>query len=664
MEEHERLSQVENKIRGQKRVQNAPAVTTAILFGLCLCVLGYMLGNNLSFNDLLVGQKNLLEIDETMIPSHPDQLPEEWRNEDMTSTSTASSSLVQTPEERIGLLPDSGYIIQYESIYFQDQYIEDLDFKTATYVGAGYIKDTKRVFQNGVLLPGANPDRCTKKTLNQCGESLQWKSLYAPYALEVTWNNQPVNAAETIPPGTCRNEGFVVGKVENGPLAGGQVLVQNRSECDMWCSASTPPSDTVHYVQFDGYLIPVNTDSGFSFSDTKVRLGQHVTADPAIPKNQGSVINIPNSNYRLINAQPIGFTGGREGDKVDYLFTDPIAGSIYRSKNDCFVSTRPDHVRLSYRLGFDYINESTGVLNIAMLDGTKNNEAYQFIASYHSCYDLIESEWLKPNERLVKVGEFPNGDAVYKLANTRDEHLIEKYEDKNTLASYDGGKNKYLYDEYLAFNPYLYWQDPFGSWVQFMNRRFETAAEKCKPVVYLYPQKTGDFSVYVKPNGGFTKTIPDYGTGWHVTATPDSKITDKKTGVTYPYLYWSGINTDIPNITEGWIVPTKDAKKFLVQKLTKLGLNTQEIADFNEYWITRFEKEGAKEYKIMFLPQPRFEQLAPLSVVGDETPKTVIRVMMYAQPAQNGDVLPEQILPPTPVRTGFTVIEWGGAMFN
>lgn len=658
------LSQVENKNQGQKRVQSALAVTTAILFGLLLCVLGYMLGNNLSFNDLFGGQKNFLEVDETIIPSDQNQFPEEWLNEEMTSTSTASSSRMQTPEERIGLVPDSGYKIQYESIYYQDQYIEDLDFKTATYVGAGYIKDTKRVFQNGTFLPGANPDRCSKETLNQCGESLQWKSLYAPYALEVTWNDQPVSATETIPSGTCRNEGYVVGKVENGPLAGGHVLVQNRSECEMWCSASTPPADTAHYVQFNGYIIPVNTNSGFSFSDNKVRLGQNFTGDPAITKNQASAIDIPNSDYGLINAQPIGFASGREGDKIDYLFTDPVAGSIYRSKNDCFVSTRPDHVRLSYRLGFDYINESTGVLNINMLDGSKNSEAYQFIASYHSCYDLIESTWLKPNERLVKVGEFPNGDDVYKLANTQDAHLIEKYEDKNTLASYEGGKNKYLYDEYLAFNPYLYWQDPFGSWVQFMNRRFETAAEKCKPVVYLYPQKTGDFSVYVKPNGGFTKTIPDYGNGWHVTATPDSKITDKKSGVTYPYLYWSGINTDIPSITEGWIVATKDVQEFLIQKLTKLGLNSQEITDFNEYWITRFEKEGAKEYKIMFLPQRIFEQLAPLSVVGDEAPKSVIRVMMYAQPAQNGDVLLEQILPPTPTRTGFTVVEWGGAMFN
>jgi hypothetical protein len=170
--------------------------------------------------------------------------------------------------------------------------------------------------------------------------------------------------------------------------------------------------------------------------------------------------------------------------------------------------------------------------------------------------------------------------------------------------------------------------------------------------------------VYVKPNGGFTKTIPDYGAGWQVTATPDSKITDKKTGETYPYLYWAGINIGVPEITEGWLVERANTEAFLVEKLTTLGLSEQEISDFNEYWIPRFEDEGADQYKIMFLPQQVFEPMAPLTVVGDETPDSIIRVMMYAQPAHDGDVLPEQILPPTPVRTGFTVVEWGGAMFN
>lgn len=652
MEEYKNGSDEETR-SDYKKGQNVLVISLAILVGFSLCVLGYMLGNNLSFKDLL------LEIEKRIISPHKDQA-----NVEKVLTSTTTSSFNQATEGRIGLPSDSGYTIQYQSIYYQGQPVEDLDFETATYIGDGYIKDNKRVFQNGQLLLGADPERCTKETINQCAESLQWKSLYSPYVLDVVWNKEPVSAKETIPAGSCSNEGYVVGVVKNGMLAGGEMLVQNGAVCGMWCSLSTPPVTTSHFVRFNDYLIPINEETGFTFSDSKVRFGESSGGDLIEVSNHEPVIDIPNSDYWLVNANTIGFGSEREDEEIKYLFTDPLAGAIYRSNYDCFISERPDHVKISYDLGFEYINRSTGVLDINMLDGTKNTEAYQFIPTYHSCYNLVKKEWLKPNERLIKAGEFPNGDEVYRLSNTQDKQLIATYEDKNTLASFEGGKNKYSYNEYLSFNPYLYWQDPFGDWVQFMNRRFETAAEKCKPVVYLYPENTGDFSVYVEPNGGFTKTIPEYGTGWHVTATPNSQITDKKSGETYPYLYWSGINTGIPQITEGWIVENENTETFLVEKLTQLGLNEQEINDFNEYWIPRFKTEGADQYKIMFLPQHKFEVLAPLTIVGDETPESIIRVMMYAQPAQNGDVLPEQILPATPIRNGFTVVEWGGAMFN
>ncbi len=242
--------------------------------------------------------------------------------------------------------------------------------------------------------------------------------------------------------------------------------------------------------------------------------------------------------------------------------------------------------------------------------------------------------------------------------------LQELYNNKNTLASYRDGANKYTYNEFLAYNPYLYWKSPFGDWIEMLNRRFETAAEKCKPVIYLYPEETGKFSVTVEPNGGFTKTIPEYNNGWFVESTPDSKITDLSSGLEYPYLYWEGVNTGIPEIEKGWIVPIGHIEPFLVDALTRLGLNENEIADFNEYWIARLEKEGHKEYKIMFLEQEKFEELAPLSVDGDEKPASTIRVMMYAQGALPNESLSLQILPPTPARVGFTVVEWGGALLN
>lgn len=627
--------------------------TAVAIFGVGLCMVGYFLGSTAADSVevvTVVQPTNNGHYD----PEQSGMSEAEFGQPEVGDSLTATSD--QNTEVKIG----SMYRKIYDSVYFQDEYVHDLDLDTLEYVGGDYIKDKNHVFYKGDIEFGVDPVDCTVETLIQCSKKSQWQSMFAPYSIQVAWNDEPVKAGEIIPAGQCRKEGYVVGVVTNGALKGGFVLVQNDDICDMWCSASTPPLESRHFVQFNDFLIPVDQASGFTFNDQRIVTKKEVNK---------ALVDIPNSDYWLVGGDVIGFGSGLEGEETKYLFTDPAVGPVYRSKYDCFISERPDHVKQSYRLSFDYINNSTGVLELTFLNGGENTEAYQYIPSYQSCYDFFSEEEIRPSERLVKVGEFPNGDDVYKLSDSQDDKLVELYKDPNTLATfnpsiYGVGENKYTYDEYLSFNPYLYWKDPFGDWVQFMNRRFETAAEKCKPVVYLYPKKTGDFDVFVKPNGGFTKTIPEYGTGWHVTATPDSQITDKKTGETFPYLYWSGINTGIPKITEGWIVPQEEVEEFLVEKLAVLGLVENEIADFNEYWVPRLESGEAEQYKIMFLPQHIFEPLAPLTVVGDETPESVIRIMMYAQPATKGEMLPKQVLPITPSRTGFTVIEWGGAMLN
>ena len=703
-------SQATHKPKGKyNRIITVLLVVLSVLIGLIICLLGYFMGSGKSAQDVLdilkAKEQSMIEelettgLTEQQLREVELQLQVRDRLHSIMDKDVDKKLVFKTKDkahaeaERIGLPDDSKYIIQLGSgqpIFYvenldQNDWVSlDLNLKTAKYVGDGYIKDSRFVYHDGKLIVGADPETCTVDTIGKCDDANEWKEKFSAYAFDVRWNDAPVEAKDILPSldWSC-SEGKEVGVVTDGTLAGGKVLIQTKDESGMWCSNSTPPNEINHYVYFNDFLIPINQDTGFSFKDERVRVGEGFLwgSDWWDKGNQGHIINITNTGYWLERGTSIGLVSVRDNYSVsnendsslpDYqisstsppLMEDPLAGPIYRSYGDCFVSKRPDHVTISYRLGFDYIDPSTGLLDLTLLGGSKNTEAYNYIPSYHSCYSLVKEEWLKPNERLVIVGEFPNGDEVYKLSNPQDEHLVAKYEDKNTLASFNGGENKYSYDEYLSFNPYLYWRDPFGGWVQFMNKRFETAAEKCKPVVYLYPEETGDFSVFVEPNAGFTKTIPDYGSGWHVTATPDSQITDKATGDTYPYLYWAGINTDIPQITEGWVVPKEEAEIFLVEKLTQLGLNEQEIEDFNEYWIDRFDTEGADQYKIMFLPQHLFELLAPLTVEGDDTPDTIIRVMMYAQPAMEGETLPKQILPPKPGRQGFTVTEWGGAMFN
>jgi len=186
------------------------------------------------------------------------------------------------------------------------------------------------------------------------------------------------------------------------------------------------------------------------------------------------------------------------------------------------------------------------------------------------------------------------------------------------------------------------------------------AAEKAKPVIYLYPTKKQDVTVSVAPEGGVTESIPEMGKEWKVTAWPDGKIVEKKSKQEYPYLFWESKDTDIPiNLSEGFVVATSELKPFFEQKLSILGLNKKEIDDFNEYWIP--EMQGKPYVFISFYTKERIDREAPLKV--SPKPDTVIRVYFDHLKIDQPFDVPEQQLEPAG-RQGFAVVEWGGRRYK
>lgn len=185
-------------------------------------------------------------------------------------------------------------------------------------------------------------------------------------------------------------------------------------------------------------------------------------------------------------------------------------------------------------------------------------------------------------------------------------------------------------------------------------------AERAKPVIYLYPTKTQDIKVKVKPEGGVTESIPEYGKGWSVTATPEGKIIDKATKTEYPYLFWeSKDNGEEIDMSEGFVVETKKLQKFFEEKLAILGLNEKEIADFTEYWVP--ELQGKKYVFINFYSQERIDAEAPLTV--SPKPDSVIRVYFDHKKLDKKIAVKEQVLTPAS-RKGFAVVEWGGKRYK
>ena len=369
--------------------------------------------------------------------------------------------------------------------------------------------------------------------------------------------------------------------------------------------------------------------------------------------------------------------GGRVGNpffseiKIEKrLFTHERMGDIYLTEDGCAAAELPDHTVFAYSFTIPFISKKNGLLEIIFDDGSENEEEYDYskITGCGSlCYhlDAINEEDLSSKEQLIVIGKTGNDDPIYELKNTNDEKLKELYNDENTVAYFgedwqkaDG--NKYSYEEFIDSRPLLYWQDPLGRWIQFKNRKFMSAAEMCKPVIYLYPEEEIKISVEVNPNGGFTFTKPDYNQGWEVEVSQDGKIKDLKTKQEYDYLYWEGIGLNYPRREEGFVIKRENLNEFFNQKLSFLGLNEKEISDFKEYWLKRLSDKSY--YKISFLTQDEFNRIAPIRF--SLNPKTIIRVMMTAESLNKFKSVPEQELFAAPARNGFTAIEWGGTLLR
>lgn len=250
-----------------------------------------------------------------------------------------------------------------------------------------------------------------------------------------------------------------------------------------------------------------------------------------------------------------------------------------------------------------------------------------------------------------------------KKTGTLEGHPVYEYADYHNTADYSNWQfthqeNTPSYESFAAMHPSFFLKDGLGRWIKFTGATIIPPGECGKPVIYLYPTETTDLSVTLAPQGGFTKTEPAYGNGWNVTASPNGRLVNKADGLTYPYLFWEGRGGYYSSPTKYWVVANADVHAFLVSTLAKLGLNDAETADFLEFWEPRMQAEPF--YKIGFHGTTVMNQIAPLTV--SQTPDTLVRILMDYEGLSSPIASNPPVLPETPVRNGFTVIEWGGVI--
>lgn len=183
--------------------------------------------------------------------------------------------------------------------------------------------------------------------------------------------------------------------------------------------------------------------------------------------------------------------------------------------------------------------------------------------------------------------------------------------------------------------------------------------ETAKPVIYLYPEQETKVNVQLTFNGTLTSTYPTLPPeGWTVTAQPDGTLTDEE-GRSYRYLFWEGVANVDWKQDSGFLVKAEDAREFLEESLTQLGLNELEQNDFITYWLPKLEKNG--ESFVTFAAE-QYTDNAVLTVTPQ--PDSVLRVQMLISKVDDSNraafqKLLEQELPRFE-REGFVLVEWGG----
>ena len=185
------------------------------------------------------------------------------------------------------------------------------------------------------------------------------------------------------------------------------------------------------------------------------------------------------------------------------------------------------------------------------------------------------------------------------------------------------------------------------------NQGFSGAVDE-KPAIYLYPEEDSRIEVKLNINGEIVKDIPKYNNGWKVFVTKEGIIENQ-----YDYLFYSNTLNDLELPEKGWVVAKKDLYNWFEINLPKLGLNEKEKIQFKEYWLYRLTDSDYYEIKLLskdFLDKN-------MNLIVEPKPDTEIRLNFVFTPIKKSHEIENPKIT-TPIREGFTVVEWGGILYN
>ena len=115
------------------------------------------------------------------------------------------------------------------------------------------------------------------------------------------------------------------------------------------------------------------------------------------------------------------------------------------------------------------------------------------------------------------------------------------------------------------------------------------------------------------------------------------------------------MDTAAYDFSQGFCVAGGDTAAFLEDALAQLGLTRREANEFIVYWLPQMERNA---YNLIAFQSEAYTDHARLTVTPE--PDSLLRVFMAWKCLESPVDIPAQDLPAFE-RTGFAVVEWGGA---
>ena len=212
-------------------------------------------------------------------------------------------------------------------------------------------------------------------------------------------------------------------------------------------------------------------------------------------------INIPNSNLVLKkrDTEPYKMMTIYDNlrkifqyDKQNYVYKDDSSTAIYK-RNDCFVVKANDGTAREYYIELKFLGEksNSGVrgstivpykLDITWSNGTKNVNEYVFENLGGGCTNsnCFTYAYNMNIENLKEIGKTGTGDSIYALKDNNFENKLKDLYDQYYPGynSTTGKTNEKIpFEQFVIEKPIIFWQDPFGDFVEFKNAKYLPGVE-------------------------------------------------------------------------------------------------------------------------------------------------------------------------------------------